>query len=92
MPLHLLPFYITFFQPPVSPTRAFILTFEGAQSTASLPVLLWQWYRGNLNPKQRMVIKISPAESSGVQTTTLASLLTHGGDQTTGIQQRDALF
>lgn len=64
-PLHLLPFYITFFQPPVSPTRAFILTFKGTQSTVGSPLPLWRSYRGNLNPKQRLVIKISPAESSG---------------------------
>lgn len=91
-PLHLLPFYITFFQPPLSPTMAFILTFKGTQSTAGLLLLLWQSYGGNLNPKQRLVIKISPAESSGVQTCTLASLLTHDGDQPIGMQQRDALI
>ena len=75
----------------MSLARAFILTFKGTQSTVRLPKPLWRSHRGKRSTKQRPFIKISPTVTSWVQTNTLAPLLTHGRDQTAGIQQRQVV-
>lgn len=70
-----LPISITFFSVPSPSRNDFYPHLLGCPINSRL--LLWQRHRGNLDSKQRLAIKISPAESSGVQTTTLFSLLTH---------------